>query len=200
MTVALPLAALSVAVDASRRLLRPAAVLAVAGLALSACSDARRAIGLERVSPDEFTVVSRAPLTLPPDMRSLPPPQPGAVRPQEGSTANQAAGTVFGKPAAGKKPAGAPPAAGASSGQQALLSQAGAKGADSDIRRKVNQETGALIVADKSWVDSLLFWRGPRESATMVNPTKESQRLREAAAEGKPLTDGETPTIGRKVK
>lgn len=199
MTVALPFAALSVAVDASRRLLRPAAVLVVAGLALSACSDARRAIGLERVSPDEFTVVSRAPLTLPPDMRNLPPPQPGAVRPQEGSTANQAADTVFGKPAAGKKPAGAP-AAGASSGQQALLSQAGAKGIDGDIRRKVDQETGALIVADKSWVDSLVFWRGPRESATMVNPTKESQRLREVAAEGKPLTDGETPTIGRKVK
>jgi len=67
----------------------PAAVLVVAGLSLSACDSFKRAIGMERTSPDEFAVESRAPLTIPPDF-DLRPPQPGASRPQEVSTANKA--------------------------------------------------------------------------------------------------------------
>ena len=56
---------------------------------LPGCSDMKRAIGLERTSPDEFAVESRAPLTMPPDFE-LRPPQPGAARPQEKSSGQQA--------------------------------------------------------------------------------------------------------------
>jgi hypothetical protein len=56
---------------------------------LSGCTDMRRAIGLEKTSPDEFAVESRAPLTMPPDFQ-LRPPQPGATRPQEKSAGQQA--------------------------------------------------------------------------------------------------------------
>jgi hypothetical protein len=49
----------------------------------------KRAIGLERTSPDEFAVESRAPLTMPPDFE-LRPPQPGAARPQEKSSDQEA--------------------------------------------------------------------------------------------------------------
>jgi Protein of unknown function (DUF3035) len=58
-------------------------------LLLSGCTDMKRAIGLERTSPDEFAVESRAPLTVPPDFE-LRPPQPGAARPQEKSSGQQA--------------------------------------------------------------------------------------------------------------
>jgi len=44
---------------------------------------------MERVSPDEFAVESRAPLTIPPEFE-LRPPQPGAPRPQEATAADQA--------------------------------------------------------------------------------------------------------------
>ncbi len=44
---------------------------------------------MEKVSPDEFAVESRAPLTVPPEF-DLRPPQPGAPRPQEASSADQA--------------------------------------------------------------------------------------------------------------
>jgi hypothetical protein len=67
----------------------PAAAVVLAGISLSACDSFKRAIGLERSSPDEFAVESRAPLTIPPDY-DLRPPQPGASRPQEVSTANKA--------------------------------------------------------------------------------------------------------------
>jgi hypothetical protein len=58
-------------------------------LLLPGCTDMRRAIGLEKTSPDEFAVESRAPLTMPPDFE-LRPPQPGAPRPQEKSSGQQA--------------------------------------------------------------------------------------------------------------
>src|SRR3546814_5174685 len=45
-------------------------------------------------SPDEFRVVSRAPLTLPPDY-NLRPPEPGAPRPQVGTPSQQAERAVF---------------------------------------------------------------------------------------------------------
>src|SRR5438045_424444 len=64
--------------------------LCLAGaLVISGCSDLKKAIGLERATPDEFAVESRAPLTMPPDF-NLRPPQPGAARPQEKSSDQQA--------------------------------------------------------------------------------------------------------------
>jgi hypothetical protein len=60
-----------------------------AGLSLSACTNFKRAVGMEQTSPDEFAVESRAPLTMPPDF-DLRPPKPGAARPQETSTAQKA--------------------------------------------------------------------------------------------------------------
>lgn len=73
-----------------RRLLCAAAVVCATGaLLLPGCTDLRRSIGLERTSPDEFAVESRAPLTMPPDFE-LRPPQPGASRPQEKSAGQQA--------------------------------------------------------------------------------------------------------------
>ena len=41
-------------------------------LNFSACSDFKRAIGSEKSSPDEFSVVVRPPLSLPPKFRSRP--------------------------------------------------------------------------------------------------------------------------------
>ena len=58
-------------------------------LLLAGCTDLKRSIGLEKTSPDEFAVESRAPLTMPPDF-DLRPPQPGAARPQEKSAGLQA--------------------------------------------------------------------------------------------------------------
>jgi hypothetical protein len=60
-----------------------------AALLLQGCTDLKRSIGLEKTSPDEFAVESRAPLTMPPDFE-LRPPQPGASRPQEKSSGQQA--------------------------------------------------------------------------------------------------------------
>ena len=54
------------------------ALALVVSLSVSGCSEARRAMGFEKQPPDEFQVVQRAPLALPPEF-SLRPPAPAPV-------------------------------------------------------------------------------------------------------------------------
>jgi hypothetical protein len=68
-------------------------VCSAGALLVSGCTDLKRSIGLEKTSPDEFAVESRAPLEMPPDF-DLRPPQPGAARPQEKSSDLQARNVI----------------------------------------------------------------------------------------------------------
>ena len=61
------------------------ALLGGLAFAVSGCESTRETFGLNKTAPDEFQVVSRAPLSLPPDF-TLRVPDPGAPRPQTGTT------------------------------------------------------------------------------------------------------------------
>ncbi|MGH6894781.1 MAG: DUF3035 domain-containing protein [Dongiaceae bacterium] len=184
------------------------AALAV-GLPLAAggCSSVKETLGLTKQSPDEFKVVSRAPLSMPPDY-NLRPPTPGAPRPQEGTPRDQAASAVFGYPAGASTlpPDQVPPIGegeaetAQSSGESALLQSAGGTGVDPNIRQLVDTETAEDEADSRTLADSLVFWRAPEPYGTVVDPTAEQKRLQENAALGKPVTEGETPTIVRKKK
>jgi hypothetical protein len=174
-----------------------AASLALLGaIALSGCTDARRALGYEKAPPDEFQVVERAPLAMPPDF-SLRPPAPGAVRPQEGNVRDQArqalAGRATGTPVSSQ---------GRSQGDVALLKKAGAEQIQPDIRVVVNKETQSLAEADKSFTDKLVFWRKPDGigAGEQLDASKEAQRLRENQALGRAVGDGDSPRIARRKK
>ena len=69
--------------------------LGLLGPGLAGCQNTKEMLGLTKRSPDEFQVVSRAPLSMPPDY-SLRPPTPGAPRPQEGTVQQQAENIVTG--------------------------------------------------------------------------------------------------------
>ena len=58
-----------------------ACMMAVLASWLAACSlqEARQTLGIEKQSPDEYLVVERAPLSLPPNF-DLRPPTPGAAQ------------------------------------------------------------------------------------------------------------------------
>lgn len=173
--------------------------LSLGVLSLAGCSGARETLGLGRKAPDEYTVVARAPLSLPPDF-ALRPPQPGAPRPQDVEIPQRAATVVLGKAESASMRAGGPSRGGSrgSGGEQALLSRAGAEAVSPEIRAQVNKEAQAQRIADRSWVDSLLFWQDRRGSGTVVDPKAEARRLQENADSGRPLTEGQTPTIERR--
>ncbi len=157
-------------------------------LALGGCSGDQltRTFGLERNSPDEFTVTTRAPLSIPPDF-SLPPPTPGASRPQEISTQSAAEAALAPQTALGGT--GGPDSA----GQDALVRQAG-PGAPTGIRHQVDQEAG-LDRPARGFADALLFWHPTPPSGTALDPVGESQRLKRDAALGQSPLTGNTPII-----
>nr|WP_314072379.1 DUF3035 domain-containing protein [uncultured Roseococcus sp.] len=164
--------------------------LLAAGVLLAGCGgDTARNFGLTRDAPDEFQVTTRAPLSMPPSLGNLPTPRPGAVRPQEMSTQQQAESALVPGAVTAAPRTGTP-----SSGERALLSQGGPSVSDS-IRDRVDEESLRLERTDRNVVDRVLFWREQPPPGTPVDAARESQRLRENAALGRPVSDGQTPVI-----
>jgi len=182
------------------------ACVALATSALAGCESTRETFGFTKQAPDEFAVVTRAPLVVPPDF-GLRPPQPGAQRPQEKEIRDQARETVTGRNTgtggaqvaslAGLNPASGPPR---SEGERALLNKAGALDADPAIRRTVDRESTLLAEADTDFINRLIFWQETPPAGTVVDPDAETKRIREAMAQGEAPTKGETPTISRRKK
>jgi hypothetical protein len=163
------------------------AALGVATLPLGGCDSFNRAIGKTRVIPDEFQVVSNAPLAIPPDY-ALRPPRVGNG-PEQASATEQARETVFraGDTANGQA-ASAAPSPRMSAGEQDLLRQAGASAAPSDIRQTVDADPTEGVPFDRGLVDKLLFWSGPTTppSTDTLNPGEEASRIRLAQSVTKP--------------
>ena len=187
-------------------------LIAAAGvvLALGACESFQETLGLTKQVPDEFAVVTKAPLTLPPDY-NLRPPAPGAPRPQEKTPSEEARNALWKDPAettqsAQSKPlpwqdsANAADTAKTSGGEAALLKLAGAENPDPNIRRVVARDNSRIAEKDKSFVNRLIFWQTPEPEGTVVNASEEAKRLRENAALGKPVTEGQTPQIRRRKR
>lgn len=162
----------------------------LAGTLLTGCSATKEQFDFSKKAPDEFAVICRAPLEMPPDY-GLRPPRPGAQRPQEQTTDNLAAQTLFGTETA------VPTSVQMNAGESILLQKAGAQGASSDIRDIVDQETAILVDKNTSTVNKIIGKTGSRADvpATVVDPIKETARIKQNQAEKKPVTEGETPTI-----
>lgn len=144
-------------------------------LVLAACGgqNVGDALGLGRRQPDEFQVVQRAPLVVPPQV-GLRPPEPGAPRPQEGTPAERAQAALTGSPV---------PAGEATPGQSALLAAAGTGAADPQIRTVLAEEGEGLAGLDESRFWFILDFQRrayARTEGNPINATAEAQRLREA--------------------
>ncbi|MBS0220994.1 MAG: DUF3035 domain-containing protein [Proteobacteria bacterium] len=182
-----------------RTILTPVTLLALGAMTLGGCSAFENFGGQKKVSPDEFKIVSHSPLTMPPNA-DLRPPRPGEPRPQEITPADQAkealsptmAGRVQQQQAAKEGAAG-------DASERSLVAKASKGGVDPNIRSEVNRETRTLADQDKGFMDSLIFWQKSPPPGTIIDPTKEQQRLRGAEVSGQPSTEP-TPTIKRRQR
>lgn len=143
----------------------------------------KKTFGLEANPPDAFDVGTQAPLSLPPELGSLPPPNPGEPRPQQVDAA--AAGLATLSPESAITPTATP----SSAGQSALLDAAGPT-PPPGIRADVNQS--ALIASKPPGFVSRLMGSAPAPAPT-VDAAAEARRLQENAALGQPVTQGSTP-------
>jgi len=152
-------------------------------VALTSCSTMRSTFGMDQKAPDEFAVVERAPLTVPPDF-NLAPPQPGAARPQETHPSAQAQDLLIGKPPATDKAM--------SPAEKALLSQAGASNTAPAIRQELNKpdddQNDNGTVAQKLGISS-----SSSEPGKALDPVAESKRLKEKNTKA-PDATAQTPS------
>ena len=137
--------------------------LGLMGVGLTGCQSTKEALGMTKVTPDEFRVVSKAPLVVPPEF-SLRPPAPGEPRPQELEPESQARQALLGQRAAESR----------SDGEKLLVTRAGGDKADPLIRYVVDDEFGEVAHKDPSFADRVMFWRKKSDTAT-AGPTTAAQ-------------------------
>ena len=132
-------------------------------------------LGLGKRTPDEFQVVRRQPLVIPPDY-ALRPPAPGEVGPAQSPSA-EAQALLTGSPAATQ-----PQPANQSGAEVALLSASPVK-ADAGVRSEITQESGDLVqLADRTFLFILDFQKKQfQPKSEVLNPQAEAGRL---AAQG----------------
>ena len=147
----------------------------VAGLvvSLAGCESVRNAAGLTKQPPDEFAVVSKAPLIIPPDF-NLKPPKPGAAPLNQTSPTISAQAALYG----GDDPATAVQSipGNFSDGEKLLLAQAGAANASDSIRQQITADNRNMQSAEDDFTDNLLFG-SPDTSDKPVDAETEKARI-----------------------
>lgn len=144
---------------------------AIAATGATACSS--------MTGPDEFRVVRKAPLTVPPEY-NLRPPTPGSSRPQELSTESQARVAVFGLDVG----------QGASEGEKAFIKAAGGDAVDRQVRSAVDYDNAQIVRKNRSFADTILNFGQAGPSDPVLDPAAEAERLRVEQEALKDVTGG----------
>lgn len=159
----------------------------VVALGLSGCGGVKSSLGLEKKSPDEFTVMTEAPLVMPPDY-SLRPPQPGAPRPGNLSPQAQAQQAII----------GASPDIEPGSAEAIIVQQSGGNEADPAIRQSLNASDDKKQAATGFLTDAILNLRGENPAeADAIDAQAEADRLREEAVSDKVVGPPGSTTSGQ---
>jgi hypothetical protein len=152
------------------RVIVATALVAAAGLA--GCQSTQKALGMSKVTPDEFRIVTKAPLVVPPDY-ALRPPAPGEPRPQELQPESAARNALLGQREAEQR----------SDGEKLLVAKAGAEKADPLVRYVVDDEFGDIAHKEKSFADRVMFWKKDDQPAKATPALDNSDTPVDAAAE-----------------
>lgn len=181
------------------------ALLGAAAAALMGCQSVREAAGIVKAPPDEFAVVTKAPLVIPPDF-NLRPPKAGAAPTNQSSATESAQAALYGDDPA-VVAANLPKTY--STEEKTLLANTGAATADHGIREQITADNKSMATADDSFTNQLLF--GAMSAPTGDKPLDadaehdrmaSEKTIAETPVEGAPATHGhngsqEQATISR---
>ena len=162
------------------RLIVRAALFAGLAASLAGCSSLRSAAGGGKDAPDEFAVVTKAPLVIPPDF-NLRPPAPGAGPTNQTEPTNAAQSALFNTDPA--TAAAAMPAT-MSAGERYLLAYAHVQDADPSIRQQIASDVSGMRGADDSFTNNILFGSSAQPGTSPVDADAEARRLDAARAGG----------------
>ena len=141
---------------------------ACAAMGLSACNTTTKALGLTKNAPNEFNILTKAPLVVPPEY-NLRPPQIGTSSAENNYSQKSAREALIGDIDAAEP----------TRGEVVLMSKAGVGRANQEIRLEID---GANSVERKSesFSDQVLFWkdgRVVRPDGSPVDPEVEARRI-----------------------
>ena len=123
-------------------------------LSLSACDTLRRDAGLTKQAPDEFAVVTKAPLIIPPNF-NLRPPAPGAPPLNQEDPTDSAQAALFSSSDPQTVAAGM--GGNLTMGERMLLANAGVQNTDPAIRAELQADArNSAAAADQSFTDRVL--------------------------------------------
>lgn len=158
-------------------------LLTIAGIAAlsTGCSSASKALGLTTQAPNEFNILTKAPLVVPPEY-SLRPPRLGESSAENNYTQAAARQALIGDIDATEP----------SRGEMVLMSKAGVGRANQEIRVEIDGENSVERKTD-SFANRVLFWQNGKivtPDGSPLDPEVEAQRLRavETATGGQPVT------------
>lgn len=144
--------------------------LAASALIATGCTSTSRALGLQKNAPNEFNIVTKAPLVVPPEY-NLRPPAIG-----ESSQRNN-----YSQKAARRALIGDIDATEPSRGEISLMAKAGVGRADQEIRMKIDGQN-SVERKSEGFTDRLLFWRNgqvvaPDGTIVPLDPDLEARRM-----------------------
>lgn len=167
-------------------------------LLASSCSggDVRKNLGLTKSAPDEFMVLSHPPLSVPPDFNLVSPASPSL---SSDKTVQEAREVVLKSKTPKNRATGV---------DKSLLNKADVADADPNIRDVIEQENkemeaARILSAPKEEEEEEGFFSGllssvvPDRKEPVVDADAEKERLNKNKAEGKPVTEGEVPTVNK---
>ena len=171
------------------KLLTTILALGVASAALSGCDSMRRAAGLNKKSPDEFAVTTKAPLVIPPDF-NLRPPLPGAPPANTLDPSSNAELALFSN-TADPQTVAAGMRGNYTPAEKMFLANAKAGTADPGIRARLNADQRAAIQnADRSFTDRILSTRATPDNGKPVNADAEVNKGRKTTTAPKKESGG----------
>ena len=147
---------------------------------LTACSGGvRENLGIKKEAPDAFKVIARPPLSVPPDFRLSPPEDLPGESLGEGEIRTLSLDD-----------------ADRSRSEDAFLSKTSHIKEDPDIKRrlKLNARNEALKQEEEGFFDRLLK-KSPDANESVVDPTKEKQRIVKQQRAGESITGENAQTI-----
>lgn len=184
-------------------------LLGVAGM-LGACSgtDVKDTLGLGREAPDEFRVVARPPLAVPPVFKLRPPASAAEVPTNDarnsarkivtGEEGQSSAAVTDPSMAAETAVIGVSTSELSSTAESQLLSKAGTQQKKENIRELIQQEVAVQEPEEEpGLLDKLQPKKGEQPT---VDAKKERERIEANKKENKPVNAGETPVLKPKDK
>mgnify|MGYP000678136273 CR=1 FL=1 len=142
--------------------------IALLGFAVTGCVSASKSLGLTKSAPNEFNILTKAPLVVPPEY-NLRPPQLGTSNAENNYSQKSARDALIGDIDAAEP----------TRGEVVLMSKAGVGRANQEIRLEID---GANSVErkSKSFSDQVLFWQDGKvvqPDGSPMDPEVEAQRM-----------------------